>query len=239
MIARVHGLALGGGVELALACHAIVATPKATLAFPETGIGIYPGLGGTQRTTRRVGTGLAKWLVLTGQMLTADEALAIGLVDAVVAPEQLDATIAVDRREWRRTPRQRRPCPPDYQALADFFDRHTPDAIRSGTAADAGDQQLAKAVKKVGTKAPIALRIAADLIDRGAGSPARGGPVARARALGRDLPLAGCARRAVEPWQESRRCLRTKVRHLNLQSSICNLQSSIRTPAINRITAFL
>ena len=45
----------------------IVATPKATLAFPETGIGIYPGLGGTQRTTRRVGAGLAKWLVLTGR----------------------------------------------------------------------------------------------------------------------------------------------------------------------------
>ena len=57
VIARLHGLALGGGVELALACHAIVATPKASLAFPETGIGIYPGLGGTQRTPRRVGTG--------------------------------------------------------------------------------------------------------------------------------------------------------------------------------------
>ena len=170
VIARVHGLALGGGVELALACHAIVATPKATLAFPETGIGIYPGLGGTQRTTRRVGTGLAKWLVLTGQMLTADDALAIGLVDAVVAPEQLDATIAsiVANGVARRGAPG---VPAGYQALADFFDRHTPDAIRSGAAADAGDQQLAKAVKKVGTKAPIALRIAADLIDRGRNLP--------------------------------------------------------------------
>jgi len=170
VIARVHGLALGGGVELALACHAIVAAPKATLAFPETGIGIYPGLGGTQRTTRRVGTGLAKWLVLTGQMLTADEALAIGLVDTVVAPEQLDATIAsiVANGVARRGAPG---VPAGYQALADFFDHHTPDAIRSGTATDAGDQQLAKAIKKVGTKAPIALRIAADLIDRGQDLP--------------------------------------------------------------------
>ena len=74
VVARVHGMALGGGVELALACHAIVATPKASLAFPETGIGIYPGLGGTQRTPRRIGTGLAKWLVLSGQTLGAEEA---------------------------------------------------------------------------------------------------------------------------------------------------------------------
>ena len=93
VIARLHGLALGGGVELALACHAIVATPKASLAFPETGIGIYPGLGGTQRTPRRVGRGLAKWLVLSGQTIGAEEALAIGMVDRVVAYEQLDATI--------------------------------------------------------------------------------------------------------------------------------------------------
>ena len=93
VIARLHGLALGGGVELALACHAIVATPKASLAFPETGIGIYPGLGGTQRTTRRVGPGLAKWLVLSGQTIGAEEALAIGLVDMVVPYEQLDAAI--------------------------------------------------------------------------------------------------------------------------------------------------
>ena len=59
VVARVHGLALGGGVELALACDYIVAAPGASLGFPETGIGIYPGLGGTQRTTQtdRAGAG--------------------------------------------------------------------------------------------------------------------------------------------------------------------------------------
>src|SRR5262249_22111970 len=81
VVARVHGLALGGGVELALACHYTVATPKATLAFPETGIGIYPGLGGTQRTTARIGRGLAKWLVLSGETVTAEQAGGSGLLE--------------------------------------------------------------------------------------------------------------------------------------------------------------
>src|SRR5207244_8024821 len=90
VVAAVHGLALGGGVELALACDYIVATPNASFGFPETGIGIYPGLGGTQRTTRRIGTGLTKWLVLTGQIIGAGEALAIGLIDAVASREELD-----------------------------------------------------------------------------------------------------------------------------------------------------
>src|SRR4029453_8723631 len=93
VVARVHGLALGGGVELALACHYIVATPKATFAFPETGIGIYPGLGGTQRTTARVGPALAKCLVLTGETVTAEQAAAIGLIDRVAPYEDLDAAV--------------------------------------------------------------------------------------------------------------------------------------------------
>lgn len=171
VIARVHGLALGGGVELALACHAIVATPRATLAFPETGIGIYPGLGGTQRTTKRVGTGLAKWLVLTGQMLTAEEALAIGLIDSVVSPEQLDATIAALIANGSVPSRGTRAEPAEYTPLAELFNRHPPDAIRSGAVRDDGNAQVAKAIKKVAAKAPIALRIAAELVDRGASLP--------------------------------------------------------------------
>ena len=167
VIARLHGLALGGGVELALACHVIVATPKATLAFPETGIGIYPGLGGTQRTTRRVGRGLAKWLVLTGQTIGAEEALAIGLVDRVVPYEQLDAAIA-DVIAAGRAPH---PIPDAYRPIADFFDRHSVHALLGGLAEPPSDARLAKAVKRIGSKAPIALRIAADLIDRGAALP--------------------------------------------------------------------
>jgi enoyl-CoA hydratase/3-hydroxyacyl-CoA dehydrogenase len=169
VVARVHGLALGGGVEIALACHYIVASPRASFAFPETGIGIYPGLGGTQRTTRRIGRGLAKWLVLTGQAIGADEALAIGLVDRVVPHDQLDAAIADVVRSGpvrERTPH----TPPDtHRALADIFERYDADALREGRIDGDGDDRVSKAVRRVASKAPIALRLAGDLIDRGAG----------------------------------------------------------------------
>lgn len=166
-VARIHGLALGGGVEFALACDYIVATPNATMGFPETGIGIMPGLGGTQRTTRRVGTGLAKWLVLTGQIISAEEALAIGLIDAVAPREELDEAAA--RFAQGAPARERRPQAPPaaYRALAEFFDSNDVETIRTGKANTGGDERLAKAMKMVGGKAPIALRIAASLIDEG------------------------------------------------------------------------
>jgi enoyl-CoA hydratase/carnithine racemase len=171
VVARVHGLALGGGVELALACDYIVATPNAAFGFPETGIGIFPGLGGTQRTTRRIGTGLAKWLVLTGQLLTAQEALAIGLVDAVAQRDELDDAI---RKMLRHGPSvERRPAaPPEaYRKLAMFFDSNDVETIRQGGANTGGDAQLEKAMRAVGANAPTALAIAARLIDEGARVP--------------------------------------------------------------------
>ncbi len=173
VVARVHGLALGGGVEMALACHAIVATPRASFAFPETGIGIYPGLGGTQRTTKRVGKGLAKWLVLTGQMLGADEALAIGLIDRVVPHEHLDAAVAAAIAD-RTMPAQRSAPPETHRAIADLFESHSVDALLT-CPPEVADKRLASALRRLGSKAPIALRIASDLIDRGAGVPVEDG----------------------------------------------------------------
>jgi enoyl-CoA hydratase/3-hydroxyacyl-CoA dehydrogenase len=167
VVARVHGLALGGGVELALSCDYIVATPNATLGFPETGIGIYPGLGGTQRTSRRIGTALTKWLVFTGQIISAQDALAIGLIDAVAPREELDSAVAALLAGGPSKERRPVPVPPAYRKLADFFDSNDVEAIRSGRAATGGDEQLEKAMKFVGTKAPAALRIAASIIDEG------------------------------------------------------------------------
>ena len=168
VVARVHGLALGGGVELALACDYIVATPNATLGFPETGIGIYPGLGGTQRTTRRIGTGLAKWLVLTGDVIGAADALSIGLIDAVAPREELDAaiaTLAAGGPSKERKP----PAPPAaFQKLAAFFDGNGVETIRAGRADTGGDERLDRAMTAVAGKAPIALTLAASLIDDGA-----------------------------------------------------------------------
>lgn len=88
-IAAVNGFALGGGCELALACDFIYASTTAKLGQPEVKLGIIPGFGGTQRLLRRVGIAKARELVFTGATIGAEEALRIGLVDLVVAPDEL------------------------------------------------------------------------------------------------------------------------------------------------------
>ena len=88
-IAAVNGFALGGGMELALACDLRYASSKAKLGQPEVGLGIIPGWGATQRLARVCGLGVAKDLILTGRTIDAQEALRIGLVSAVYEPEEL------------------------------------------------------------------------------------------------------------------------------------------------------
>ncbi|MBL9023741.1 MAG: enoyl-CoA hydratase/isomerase family protein [Myxococcales bacterium] len=89
VIAAVNGFALGGGCELALACDFIYASEKAKLGQPEVKLGVIPGFGGTQRLARRVGIAMARELTYTGDMIGADVALRIGLVNAVFSPEEL------------------------------------------------------------------------------------------------------------------------------------------------------
>ncbi|MDD7363168.1 MAG: enoyl-CoA hydratase-related protein [Peptoniphilus sp.] len=90
VIAAVNGFALGGGCELALACDIRIASEKAVFGQPEVGLGITPGFGGTQRLARTVGVGIAKELIYTAKNIKADRAYEIGLVNKVVAPEELD-----------------------------------------------------------------------------------------------------------------------------------------------------
>ncbi|MBM4376048.1 MAG: enoyl-CoA hydratase/isomerase family protein [Deltaproteobacteria bacterium] len=89
VLAAVNGFALGGGLELALACDFILAADTAKVGLPEVTLGVIPGFGGTQRLARRIGLGRARELVYTGRMVTAEEALRLGLVNEVVPGAEL------------------------------------------------------------------------------------------------------------------------------------------------------
>ncbi len=88
-VAAINGFCLGGGLEMALACDLRYASSKARLGLPEVSLGVIPGYGGTQRLTRLVGAGRALELILTGDHVTAEDAVSLGLVNAVCEPDEL------------------------------------------------------------------------------------------------------------------------------------------------------
>lgn len=105
VIAAVNGIALGGGLELALACDLCICSEKAKFAFPEVGLGIIPGGGGTQRLQKVVGQRMAKELLYFGEMFNAERALALQIVNKIVPPhEVLDAA-----KEWAEKLAQKPP----------------------------------------------------------------------------------------------------------------------------------
>jgi enoyl-CoA hydratase/carnithine racemase len=99
VIAAINGYALGGGLEIALACDLRIASSSATLGLPEARYGILAGAGGTQRLARLVGPGRAKLMMYTGRAFTASEALALGVVEHVVEPAALMPTSLALARE--------------------------------------------------------------------------------------------------------------------------------------------
>ncbi|MEM7106645.1 MAG: enoyl-CoA hydratase-related protein [Bacteroidota bacterium] len=106
IIAAVNGFALGGGCELALACHLRVASSNAKFGQPEVNLGIIPGYGGTQRLTQLVGRGKALELMMTGDMISADQAMSLGLVNHVVESQDdlMEATHQILRKITSKAP---------------------------------------------------------------------------------------------------------------------------------------
>ncbi len=170
VVACVHGLAVGGGLELALACDRIFVGPRATLGLPETGLGIYPGLGGTQRLPRKIGIGLAKWLIYTGKNLSAGEAVEVGLADRLVAEDELAAAAREEIAAGLPPP----PPPPrsaEMLQIEAFFQSHSVAELLASKADAQGNLRLTSAVRRIQGNAPVALRLAEWLIDEGGKLP--------------------------------------------------------------------
>lgn len=113
-IGAVNGLALGGGCELAIACTLRIVSEKALFGLPELGLGVIPGYGGTQRLARIIGKSRASWLMLTGDMMGAEEALKTGLANKVVKHEELMETALKTAKKIR----QKGPLAVKYALLA-------------------------------------------------------------------------------------------------------------------------
>lgn len=178
VVTKMDGLALGGGLELALSTDVIVATPKAIMGFPETGIGIYPGLGGTQRTPRYIGKELAKYLIFTGRIITAEDAHAIGLVDYVFEPAEIDQKIEAMITEGSLVPRKGHDADtliaPWKKIKSLFADANIDDCL-AGKYLDSGDPLTAKIAKMIKSKAPLALKVCNQIMDAGFEKPIKEG----------------------------------------------------------------
>ena len=170
VVAKMDGLALGGGLELALSADVIAATPKAVMGFPETGIGIYPGLGGTQRTARYIGKELAKYLIFTGRLIPAKVAHSIGLVDYLFAPDEIDDKILSLVRGGKvlsKKGKKDEDLPEDFRQIKDMFADSNIEAWLSGEYIENNNPLKAKIAKIISGKAPLALKFANRIIDAG------------------------------------------------------------------------
>ncbi len=178
VVAKMEGLALGGGLELAMSADVIAATPKAVMGFPETGIGIYPGLGGTQRTSRYIGKELAKYLVFTGRIVSAGDARAIGLVDYIFEPNEIDEKVLALIDAGQMTPKKGRETsdlPENWKKIQDLFSDTDIQDWLSGKHLDSNDPLIAKTAKSISTKAPLALKLANLIMDAGYEKPLKEG----------------------------------------------------------------
>jgi enoyl-CoA hydratase/3-hydroxyacyl-CoA dehydrogenase len=155
-ITLLDGLSLGGGSEMALACQYIVATPAGSMGLPETGIGIVPGLGGMLRMARRVGPALARYFVFTGQILSAQDALDLGIVHCIVDSGEIEAAIRkltdMPDNEDKYAPKE---IPKRFVPMADLF---------AGTQGSGWDHAPAPVKKMLDRKSPKALAMANEIM---------------------------------------------------------------------------
>ena len=165
-IALLDGLSLGGGSELALACQAILATPAGSMGFPETGIGIFPGLGGMLRIARHVGPELAKYFTFTGQMLDADTLLELGIVSRIADPAAVDEALTALASGERFDKYRKRSIPAKFQEMAQACSTENIEKLLAGETPAGVSEALATRIAKIcNFKAPLALKFANEIIN--------------------------------------------------------------------------
>ena len=171
-IALTTGLALGGGLELALSCDYRIGTRRTQFRFPETSIGIYPGLGGTQRTPRICGIECARFAVLAGNFLDAESAKALGLLTHLVDPSAVETTVSAIAAQGK--PGEKYPSKPadsEHSVVSfatSFYSDDNIVSLLSGRVPegyDSEDKVVSRQLKSLSRTAPIALSMASDLLD--------------------------------------------------------------------------
>ena len=168
-VALTTGLALGGGLELALSCDYRVGTRRTQFRFPETSIGIYPGLGGTQRTTRICGVNAARWAILAGNWIGPKQAEDLGLITHLVDPADVEKTNENISNQGKPTNKYTGApvrMSEGVQAAVEFYSDDNMNSIMTGQIPEGSIEGYAsRQIKQLSRTAPIALRMASDLID--------------------------------------------------------------------------
>lgn len=166
-IAFLDGLSLGGGSEMALACQTILATEAGSMGFPETGIGIIPGLGGMFRMERQVGAALAKYYVFTGETLSAKDAFELGIVHKIISPSEFGEAVGNIIDEPGIDKYRQRPIPEKFQKRADLCHEKNIEALITGNALkDTSNEFAARTQKILGYKSPKALKMANEVLEQ-------------------------------------------------------------------------
>jgi len=168
VVAWVQGPAVGAGLELALACHRIVAGPGAKFSLPETGLGIYPGLGGTQRLPRRIGLPGAKWMIYSGAIVPAPQALEMGLIDALQNEDsagQVPNRAIVDQALSQ--PRRAPAVPDKLRFIYELLTHYPLSALTDAGFPLPNEGHAARALVQMRGKAPLAMRLVEQIMDQG------------------------------------------------------------------------
>lgn len=165
-IVVLDGLSLGGGSELALSAQAIVATDQGSFGFPESGLGIYPGLGGMIRFEKHVGKELAKYFALTGSPLSAKEAYDLGIVTKFVDEGNIDEAIKELVEEGQFDKYVERETPDKYADVKKSFTDENINSLLNGESIDGVNEEfIHKTSKRISYKSPNAVKEVQELID--------------------------------------------------------------------------